>query len=107
MARASIAIAALLLGACTSAPVETAAVANSQRGGLLYDTACGACHTAQLHWRDQRLVHSWEELVGQVGRWQAVAGQRWSARDIQDTASYLNGRFYHLPCPMQGCGAPG
>ncbi|HEV2007734.1 MAG TPA: hypothetical protein VGQ88_03325 [Burkholderiales bacterium] len=34
----------------------TAYAADIDRGKLLYETHCSACHTAQAHWRDQRIV---------------------------------------------------
>ena len=52
-----------------------------------------------MHWRDNRLVRSWPGLLQQVDRWQAVAGQNWSATEVSDVASYLNERFYQLPAP--------
>jgi hypothetical protein len=51
------------------------------------------------HWRDQRIVRTWPDLVGRVTRWQAVAGQNWSQGDIDEVAVYLNERFYKLPAP--------
>jgi hypothetical protein len=80
--------------------------ADASRGGLLYENACGQCHSTQPHWREKRLVRSWDDLVYQVDRWQRVARQNWSADDVRDVASHLNGRFYHLPCAEQGCLGP-
>jgi hypothetical protein len=77
--------------------------ADMARGGELYRTYCGACHTAQVHWRDKRLVKSWDDLRYQVGRWQRTAGQNWSREEIDDVAAYLNRIFYELPCPLPGC----
>lgn len=45
----------------------------------------------------QRLVRSWPDLVHQVTRWQALVGQNWQARDVEDVAAYLNQEFYRLP----------
>jgi len=75
------------------------------RGGELYGTYCIACHTAQVHWRDKRIVQSWDDLRYQVARWQKIAGQSWSREDIDDVAAYLNRTFYEVPCPLIGCGA--
>lgn len=83
-----------------------ASIADGQRGRLLYETACTACHTTQAHWRDKRLVRSWPELVHQVTRWQNNAGQTWTGEEIVDVAAHLNERFYKLPCPVAGCGGP-
>ncbi len=76
---------------------------DSQRGRMLYDTQCNACHTAQAHWRDKRLVHTWRDLVREIARWEKSSGQNWSEQDIGDTAAYLNGVFYRLPCTARGC----
>jgi mono/diheme cytochrome c family protein len=73
------------------------------RGGELYRAYCGACHTAQTHWREKRLVQSWDDLRYQVARWQRVAGQNWSREEIDDVAAYLNRIFYEVPCPLPGC----
>jgi mono/diheme cytochrome c family protein len=76
---------------------------DAQRGRLLYDTQCSACHTAQAHWRDKRLVLSWSDLIREVARWENSAGQSWSEQDIGDTAAYLNGAYYRMPCAARGC----
>jgi mono/diheme cytochrome c family protein len=78
-------------------------VADGQRGRLLYDTYCVACHTTQAHWRDKHIVQSWADLLYQVTRMQNNAGQQWSLREIIDVAAYLNEVFYKMPCPITGC----
>lgn len=80
--------------------------ADMMRGGDLYRTHCIACHTAQVHWREKTLVHSWNDLRYQVSRWQRIAGQNWSREEIDDVAAYLNQIFYQTPCPVRGCGGP-
>ena len=50
-------------------------------------------------------MQDWQGLLRQVTRWQAVAGQRWRAEEIEDVAAYLNRRFYRLACPLPGCAA--
>ena len=82
------------------------APADPQRGRLLYDTYCIGCHTTQAHWRDQHIVRSWQDLLYQVTRMQANAGQTWGTEEILDVAVYLNDLFYHLPCPATGCRGP-
>ena len=95
-----------VLGGCGAAPrdhatppqqEQKALTADADRGRLLYDTACVQCHTTQAHWREKRLVRSWPDLVHQVTRWQAIAGQNWRTEDVHDVAAYLNGQFYKLP----------
>lgn len=71
--------------------------ADKWRGELLYTTHCIACHTAQAHWRIDRLATDWTSLKFQVKRWQANIALGWSENDVIDVASYLNGLFYHFP----------
>jgi mono/diheme cytochrome c family protein len=88
-----------------SAQTELAeAAANPQRGRLLYDTHCIACHTTDVHWRDKHIVQSWSDLLYQVDRMQKNAGQKWEMAEIIDVAAYLNDEFYQMPCPVAGCG---
>ena len=104
--RAWLPVCALVLAAGCAAPAggpESKPGADTLRGGDLYRTYCIACHTAQVHWRDKRLVKSWEDLRYQVTRWQRIAGQDWSAQEIDDVAAYLNRAFYDVPCPLIGC----
>lgn len=98
-----------LAAGCASPPPERPAqpVANADRGGALYRNECNACHTAQLHWREKRLVRTWDDLLFQVSRWQGIAGLAWTREDITDTAAYLNALFYDLPCPVAGCRGSG
>ena len=88
-----------------SAAVPSASVAAPDRGELLYDTACKACHDKETHWRNRHWVRDWPTLMQQVTRWQTVAGQSWQREDIEDVAAYLNRRFYHVPCPLPRCAA--
>jgi len=100
---------ALLAGCAGREPATRTDVpvsADMLRGADLYQTYCIACHTAQMHWREKRLVRTWDDLRYQVTRWQNAAGQRWSRQEIDDVAAYLNKLFYEAPCPLPGCGGP-
>ena len=95
------------LAACAQpAATQQEVSASAERGRLLYENACGACHTTQPHWREKHLVQSWDDLLYQVNRWQGVSGQNWRGADVRDAAAYLNERFYHLPCRDAGCAGP-
>lgn len=94
--------ASFALSGCGTAPTDRPAAAqplgpDAERGRALYDTACVQCHTTQAHWREKRLVRSWPDLIHQVTRWQAIAGQSWRREDVEDVAAYLDQRFYKLP----------
>ena len=66
------------------------------RGELLYTTHCIACHTTQMHWRDQRLATDWLGLQAQVRRWQGVAKLGWTDDDILEVTRHLNDRIYRF-----------
>ncbi len=66
------------------------------RGELLYTTHCIACHTTQMHWRDQRLATDWAGLQAQVRRWQGVAKLGWTDEDILEVTRHLNDRIYRF-----------
>lgn len=73
------------------------------RGRLLYETHCVACHTTQMHWRDQRIVQDWDGLLAQVRAWQARANLNWPDADIEAVARHLNDHIYKLPAaPVRG-----
>jgi hypothetical protein len=71
------------------------------RGELLYTTHCGACHTTQMHWRDNKLATNWDTLKAQVRRWQGVARLEWSDADIDGVARHLNETIYRYPEPAR------
>jgi hypothetical protein len=79
------------------------------RGQLLYDTHCLACHSAQMHWREGRVVRDWASLVAQVSAWQDRERLQWPADDILQVARHLNATIYRLPQPQppQGRGEAG
>ncbi len=77
------------------------------RGELLYATHCIACHTTQMHWRDQRIATDWSRLKTEVRRWQRTAALNWSEADIVEVARYLNEsiyRFAQAPEPSASLG---
>jgi len=78
-------------------PLHAQSPAAPSRGELLYETHCIACHTTQVHWRDQRLVGDYASLVAQVVRWQGNTGLGWTREEISEVARYLDATFYHLP----------
>lgn len=82
----------LLMGLWVIAPAAQA----QSRGELLYTTHCIACHTTQMHWRDQRAASDWPRLKAQVRRWQGATSLAWSDSDILEVARYLNDTFYRF-----------
>lgn len=69
------------------------------RGALLYSTHCIACHTEQMHWREQKLATDWPGLKRLVRHWQQVGKLDWSESDIGEVTRYLNDAFYRFETP--------
>jgi mono/diheme cytochrome c family protein len=81
------------------------APADAERGKILYETRCSACHASSVHNRDARKAKSYDGLRAQVLRWSAEAGRGWTADEIDAVALHLNRLYYHFPCPQQLCKA--
>lgn len=96
---AALAAASALGCAGTASTATTTAQAQPYpaRGELLYNTHCIACHTTQMHWRDNKQATDWQGLEAQVRKWQRTAGLAWSDADIADVARYLNSTIYKYP----------
>ena len=87
----------LLAASVLVSALAFAAPARAQsRGELLYSTHCIACHTSQMHWRDNKMATDWNSLEAQVRRWQAANMLQWNEDDIGDVTRYLNDSYYHF-----------
>jgi mono/diheme cytochrome c family protein len=75
------------------------AALNEGRGEMLYQNHCIACHTTQVHWRDQRLAKDWPSLRAQIRRWERNTGLTWSDEDVESVGQYLNQLYYQFPDP--------
>jgi mono/diheme cytochrome c family protein len=94
---------ALLLAALAGlARAEAPRTGDAARGELLYATHCVACHSDQVHWRDDKLVTDWRSLQSEVDRWQVLSGLGWNPQDIADVARYLNTVYYRYPAGLLG-----
>ena len=99
--RAAVALLALGLAAL-SGPL---AAADAERGKILYETRCNACHQASVHGRSTRKAKSFDDVRAQVLRWSSEAGGSWARDDVDDVTLYLNQRFYRFNCPPSACKA--
>ena len=87
----------LLAASALASALALAAPAHAQsRGELLYATHCIACHTSQVHWRDNKQATDWRGLETQVRRWQAANMLQWNEDDIREVTRYLNDSYYHF-----------
>jgi mono/diheme cytochrome c family protein len=71
------------------------------RGALLYQNHCAACHTEQMHWREQRQARDWNSLRALVRRWQGEARVSWNDADIEAVTRHLNDTIYRFPAPAE------
>ena len=75
------------------------AASAQSRGELLYTTHCIACHSTQMHWREQRRATDLDSLKEQVRLWQARALLSWNDDDIVEVTRYLNQSIYRFGPP--------
>ena len=74
-------------------------MAYAERGELLYETHCQACHGPEMHQRSRRIATDWGTLLAQVRRWESNIDLNWSQEEINDVAHYLNERYYGFSEP--------
>jgi mono/diheme cytochrome c family protein len=73
------------------------ATADTQRGRLLYENHCQACHTSVVHIREQRKAKSPAELRAFILRWSGELKLQWSDQELADVYQYLNNLHYKFP----------
>jgi mono/diheme cytochrome c family protein len=78
-------------------PVNAALDGDPAHGEKLYSEYCaGACHTDQVHKRDNVRATNQAEIVSWIQRQCTQAmSQDLSVQDIEDLATYLNQNYYH------------
>ncbi|HSD60465.1 MAG TPA: cytochrome C [Burkholderiales bacterium] len=94
---------AALAGACLLLAAVPGVAADLERGRLLHATFCLGCHNDSVTKRENRVAGTYAELRRQVARWQANAGLKWEAQDVDDVTAWLNATHYRLPCEGAGC----
>ena len=77
----------------------TGSASAQSRGELLYNTHCIACHSTQMHWRDQRRATDLDSLKEQVRLWQGRALLSWAEDDIVEVTRHLNQSIYRFGQP--------
>ena len=85
---------AWLLAGLLPAGFAAAQTAAPQRGELLYSTHCIGCHSAQMHWRDNKKATDWPSLKEQVRSWQQRSMLGWGEEDIDEVARHHNDTIY-------------
>jgi hypothetical protein len=77
--------------------------ANADRGGELYESRCGECHSESVHGRKTRVATDFNEVRQWVSRWNENLKLRWGDEEIDDVTVYLNKTYYRYACPPQVC----
>jgi hypothetical protein len=91
----------LLLGLATAAPLHAADI---ERGRMLYESGCTACHSRSVHLRQARRAPDYPAIRAQVERWGREAGVPWTRDDLDDVTFFLNDRYYRFNCRDGKCG---
>lgn len=94
-----ITLASILLGTALAlpAPLNAQQPRSESRGQLLYTVHCIACHSTQIHWRNERKATDRTSLNAQVRRWQGNSGLQWTEEDVVEVALFLNETIYRFP----------
>lgn len=72
------------------------ATTDVQRGRLLYEDHCIACHESRVHVRSRRKVRYPPELHYQITRWARVQHLGWTAEEVDDVFGYLTRVYYRF-----------
>lgn len=82
----------MLLGCATG--LAWPAPINLERGRMLYENHCLACHESQVHIRKNYKTQNPQAVHQEVIRWAEELQLSWQAGEIEDVAAYLYQRYY-------------
>lgn len=68
--------------------------ADAERGQLLYENHCVACHDSRAHIRNDRRAKTLADVRQWVVRWSDTLVLGWGASERDDVAGYLYERYY-------------
>ena len=86
----------LLTGLAVLIHSATSMAVNFERGRLLYENQCQACHTRMLHTPESRKIKNLTELQYRVSAWGIHAGEDWGPEEVNDVTLYLDRSYYHF-----------
>ena len=69
---------------------------SEDRGRMLYENHCVACHESSVHIREARKVKSYADLERYANRFAKLAGVEWSDAEKILVIEYLNRTHYKL-----------
>ena len=68
----------------------------AERGQLLYENHCTACHEKSVHGRNHYKANSINDIRQWVIRWSNNLELGWERNDVNVVTDFLNQRYYHL-----------
>jgi mono/diheme cytochrome c family protein len=75
------------------APAQGASI---ERGRLLYENHCMACHATSVHSRSARQAEDVADVRNWVRVWAQDLGLPWSANEVEDVVRYLDASYYQF-----------
>lgn len=93
MRRRAAGILAALVAASAAGAAE---LPSTDRGRMLYENHCVACHTPDIHRRPGRIPLNAAELREIVNGWQQQQKLRWSEQDVEDVVQFLRETRYRF-----------
>ena len=87
---------ALITAALIASSMQAAQAADVDAGKELVNENCYACHGNEIYTRKDRIVNSRSSLTQQVQRCELALGLQWFEDDVENSAEYLNLKFYHF-----------
>jgi mono/diheme cytochrome c family protein len=89
-------IAGVLLLSSLSLLAPPASAQDVERGKLLYETHCGACHYERVHQRLRPAVRDLDQLRDMVARWAPQTKHRFTLDEQEAVVQYLNESHYRF-----------
>ena len=77
----------------------SASAQDAERGKLLYETHCGACHYERVHERLRTKVRDLADLRDEVARWAPQTRRNFTLDELEDVVQYLNQSHYRFGLP--------
>ena len=68
----------------------------TERGQLLHENHCSACHNDSVNSRNNSKAHSVDEIRQWVVRWSKHLELGWGQHDVDLVTDFLNQRYYHF-----------
>jgi mono/diheme cytochrome c family protein len=90
-----------IVGVCLLFVAVSAAAQDAERGKLLYETHCGACHYERVHDRLRTKIGDLADLRDEVARWaqRPETKRQFSLDELEQIVQYLNESHYRLGLP--------